>query len=65
MMLISLNGCGLNTHVSNFCVVYEPVYWVDGEYEDNQSEDSEEERVEEIRIQIDRNNLAYDELCLY
>lgn len=49
-ILILLSGCTKNT-INSFCLIYEPIY---PNYETDTSETIK---------QIDRNNIAYEELC--
>lgn len=52
VIMIYLTGCATNTTViSDFCLLYEPVYY------------SEKEDSEITRYQIDKNNAAYEKLC--
>lgn len=50
LILISVSGCANGIAGSNYCDIYEPVYIT--------AEDSEI-----TKMQVDRNNVVYDELC--
>jgi hypothetical protein len=50
IILPLLSGCATNIPVSNFCLIYEPVY-------------TDQNDTEITKGQVDRNNAAYDCLC--
>jgi len=51
MILISVTSCGRNTQgISDYCVIYQPVYTVAADTEDT-------------KLQVDENNAAYESNC--
>ena len=51
LALLSVTACAKNIPVNSFCAIYEPVF-------------SSVLDTEETLKQIDKNNAAYDEVCI-
>ena len=61
-MLLVLTQCETNTPKSDFCLIYQPVFW--HELDESKMPEVEKVKIENIRTQIDGNNLAFDIMCL-